>query len=166
MNKPTLLFRVLASSLLVVVALTVLIVGPGSTFANDPVSPITPITPPDNTTPTPTPTPDPSDDNHKPKFVSVVLGFGKVGKPFSGKLQASDRDKDDMTMEITDLPSGLSMGDCTTQLKHNRSVLTCEVEGTPSQAGFRRVRATVTDEHGAQNTRTFILYIKPAGWWW
>lgn len=154
-QHPT-IFKVLASVLIIPALAMVWMPGASRAFANNnPISPITPITPP-------------SPNNKAPYIQTYVLKTGKVGKSYEAKVKAYDRNRDDvLTMTMQNLPDGLTMGACESEQKAQRVILTCEIEGTPTTAGTKFVKVTVTDNHGAERNRQIpILVTKKSGHWW
>lgn len=116
-----------------------------------------------STTGTPTPTVTPPAENHRPKATKKSLPDGKVGTSYDAKkpfVEAADQDRDTMTMTLTGLPVGLSMGNCTTTVQKDKSQIHCVITGTPTTKGKYAVKITVVDQFGALDTDQAQITIK------
>lgn len=108
-------------------------------------------------TPTPTPTPTPPVNNPPIAFINnPVLPNGKVGKPYSAKIDAVDPNGDLVGItSIENLPPGIKMGPC----RDSYSFSECTISGTPKTAGKFPVKVKVSDKGNNVVVTTFSLSI-------
>lgn len=108
-------------------------------------------------TPTPTPTPTPPVNNPPIAFINnPVLPNGKVGKPYSAKIDAVDPNGDLVGItSIENLPPGIKMGPC----RDSYSFSECTISGTPKKAGKYPIKVKVTDKGNNVVVTTFSLSI-------
>lgn len=108
----------------------------------------------------PTPPTPPTPVNRSPKFISIDLPVGYVGQSYKGRIIAGDLDIGDLVgMEILDLPEGLTKSSCVYKTVKNRSVVACNITGTPQKAGVYTIRAVAGDNHGARTVKKLPLTI-------
>lgn len=118
---------------------------------------VTPIAPVPTPTPTPTPTPI---QNQAPIITTTSLPNAIIKTKYTATINATDANKDTMSMTVTNLPKGMSKGPCTqtTNADGIRS-LTCTIQGTTLSAGTYTINVTVTDQRGAVAKRTLKLIV-------
>ncbi len=112
------------------------------------------------TPPTPPTSPNLGVSNHAPVITTRNLPIGEVGKNYIANLAATDRDGDTMSMNIYNLPSGLSLGACKQSEMLDRSFLTCVISGKPTTTFSGRVLVDVIDERGGLVQKEFKLEVK------
>lgn len=141
----------------------------------------TPIPTPIITTPTPTstpipswtaipnetPTPTPASLNNIPVISTSRLRAARVGSGYRYYVRAHDKDKgEDMKMHVTNLPAGLSQGECRIGRTIGGSTsIRCPIVGKPEVAGTFRVDVTVFDSRGGYDQTHLSLQVKDRFKW-
>ena len=136
----------------------------------------TPVPTPVITTPTPTatsipiwtahpittPTPTPAFVNSIPVISTGKLRAARVGSRYRYYVRSYDRDSsEDMKMHITNLPAGLSQGECRIDRTiAGGSSIRCPIVGRPEEPGATRVDITVFDSRGGFDQAHLTLYIR------
>ena len=114
-------------------------------------------------TPTPTVTPTPKvEPNRRPIISTWYLPWGRLNRYYSAMVSGYDTNKNDnLSMSISNLPSGLRAGPCFQNVMGNRKSISCNVSGTPTRSGYYFVTMTLTDDKGGTDKRQLPLYVFP-----
>lgn len=101
--------------------------------------------------------------NKPPVIQTSGLPDGKLGKPYSAEVLGKDGDiYDALTMKISSLPDGLSMGSCVKNLNQDNGIR-CPISGTPTVAGDFKVNAELSDSQNHTVSKIFNLDIGKSG---
>jgi hypothetical protein len=106
----------------------------------------------------------PRQENNKPAtIVTYALPSATQGKEYKMSVVASDPDANErMTMIIAGLPLGMKQGKCVEADLHSSDALrkiTCDIEGTPNQAGDFSLLVSVTDSANHQTRNEMPLHV-------
>jgi hypothetical protein len=143
------------------------------TFAIDlpttpPVTP--PVTPPTTPTPTPTPSPMPTPPPAEStlEITTNSLGSGRIGRYYFKRTVAVEYESgSDLMMTAENLPDGLSLSNCYSIPRRNKTVETCYVSGMPQEAGEFEVTIKAMNQDDEMTTKDFDLEIKEGrSWFW
>lgn len=141
---------------------------------------VTPVPTPNVKTPTPTatptpswtaipktPTPTPTVENNIPIISTNKLRSTRVGSKYRYYVRSYDRDaNEDMKMYITNLPAGLSQGECRVDRTiAGGSSIRCPIVGRPEVAGIFRIDVTVFDSRGGHDQAHLPLKVKDRFKW-
>lgn len=119
-----------------------------------------PATPTTKPTAVPSPTPLPTAINHPPVITSNSLPKGQVGLNYNAVISGMDQDIGDLLqMNFTNLPPGITKGECQTQASNN--LIRCIITGIPTQTGLYAVGIALSDNHGGLAQKVIGLTIKP-----
>lgn len=137
----------------------------GNTFVSYLIRSSTPTptaTPAPTPTPIPTPTPT-SAPNSSPIFVTGrMLPVARIYRAYRVNVVGYDVNAGDtLSMNISNLPKGLTQGACFTYLESGRRYISCPITGNASQLGLFGVRATLTDNRGGVSVKDFLLTVFP-----
>ena len=121
------------------------------------------VTPTPTVKPTMTPsfTPIPTIITNRPPFIaSTFLPKGQVGRPYNAIISGTDQDTaDTLQMDITNLPPGVTKGQCQTTKSRSLIYLRCLIKGIPTVAGIYPVNVRLADNHGGVANKILNLTI-------
>ena len=119
-----------------------------------------PVTPSIKPTSVPSPASIPTITNHPPVITSTFLPKGQVGRPYNAIISGMDQDiGDTLQMDITNLPAGITQGQCKAAKSRSVIYLRCLIKGIPTLAGVYPVNVKLTDNHGGVATKILSLTI-------
>lgn len=138
---------------------------PTPTNTPTPTPTLTPTpTPKGGKRPTPTPTPGAFAPMAIPgglSFQTTTLPQASVGSAYNAPVTATSSVlSDTLAMSVTGLPSGLTLGSCSTTNSFSGTTISCVVSGTPVQKGNYALVFTVTNNAGGSATTTLKLQVR------
>jgi len=106
----------------------------------------------------------PRQENNKAStIVTYALPSATQGEPYMRSIIATDPDANErMTMIIAGLPLGMKQGKCVESNLNSSEALrkiTCDIEGTPNQAGDFSLLISVTDSANHQTRNEMPLHV-------
>lgn len=115
----------------------------------------------ESTVPTPIPTVTPTPSSPVPTILTTSLPAGKIGVSYTGTVRGKQLTQyTPLSMTISGLPSGLTMGTCTFKPSGLDTVITCPIAGTPLLSGSFTVNALLTDAVGGSVQKSLLLKIR------
>lgn len=136
-------------------------IGPSPSITAVPATPTVKASPTAKPTAAISPTPIPTTTtNRPPAIASTFLPKGQVNKPYNAIISGTDQDTaDTLQMDLTNLPPGITQGQCQTTKSRNVVYLRCLIKGIPTLAGVYPVNVRLADNHGGVANKILSLTI-------
>ena len=133
---------------------------PSPSITAVPATPTVKATPTAKPTIAISPTLIPTITNRPPFIASTFLPKGQVGRPYNAIISGTDQDTaDTLQMDITNLPPGVTKGQCQTTKSRSLIYLRCLIKGIPTVAGIYPVNVRLADNHGGVANKILNLTI-------
>lgn len=130
-------------------------IGPSPSITANPVTPT--VKPTTVLSPTLIPT---TTSNRPPAIASTFLPKGQIKRPYNAIISGTDQDTEDtLQMDITNLPPGITQGQCQTAKSGSVKYMRCLIKGLPTLAGIYPVNVRLADNHGGVANKILSLTI-------